>query len=133
MQQELCSSLIFHLGKMNAHMEAFSVYKMLRYGKKTMCKALHEKMLHILIAGRLYKEAYVVVKVLSFHLSPLKKHSRVQLTNHPFRQDNVGLISKPAMNKFAANFMKSGNVNLINDVLKVLHASGNKIKQASNH
>lgn len=28
-----------------------------------MCKALHEKILHILIAGRLFKEAYVVVKV----------------------------------------------------------------------
>lgn len=61
--QDLCSSLIFHLGKMNAQSEAFTVYKMLRYTKRTMCKALHEKILHILIAGRLLKDAYVVVKV----------------------------------------------------------------------
>ena len=61
--QELCSSLIFHLGKIRAHSEAFSVYNMLRYSKRTMCKALHEKILHILVAGRLLKDAYVVVKV----------------------------------------------------------------------
>ncbi|KAG8650242.1 hypothetical protein MANES_07G016500v8 [Manihot esculenta] len=61
-QEELCSSLIFYLGKTKAHAEAFSVYTMLKYGKRTMCKALHEKILHILIAGQLLKEAYVVVK-----------------------------------------------------------------------
>lgn len=54
---------MFHLGKMKAHAEAFSVYNMLRYSRSTMCKALHEKILHILIAGRLLKDAYVVVKV----------------------------------------------------------------------
>jgi hypothetical protein len=61
--QELCSSLIYHLGKIKAQSEAFSVYNMLRFGKRTMCKALHEKILHILIAGMLLKDAYVVVKV----------------------------------------------------------------------
>lgn len=61
--QELCSTLIFHLGKIKAHSEAFSVYNMLRHSKRTMCKALHEKILHILIAGGLLKDAYVVVKV----------------------------------------------------------------------
>ena len=61
--QELCSSLISHLGKIRAHSQAFSVYNMLRYSKRTMCKALHEKILHILVAGRLLKDAYVVVKV----------------------------------------------------------------------
>ena len=61
--QELCSSLIFHLGKMRAHSEALSVYNMLRYSKRSMCKALHEKILHILISGKLLKDAYVVVKV----------------------------------------------------------------------
>ncbi|XP_030552742.2 pentatricopeptide repeat-containing protein At1g10910, chloroplastic isoform X2 [Rhodamnia argentea] len=82
-EEGLCSSLIFQLGKMNAYSEAFSVYNMLRYSKRSMCKALHEKILHILISGRLYKEAYVVVK------------------------DNVGLISKQAVKKFATAFMKS--------------------------
>ncbi|XVF67700.1 hypothetical protein PTKIN_Ptkin10aG0142700 [Pterospermum kingtungense] len=101
----LCSSLIFQLGKMKAHSEAFSVYNMLRYSKRTMCKTLHEKILHILIAGRLLKDAYVVVK------------------------DNAEVITQPAMKKFATAFTKLGNINLINDVLKVIHGSGYKIDQ----
>ncbi|XWS54889.1 hypothetical protein CRYUN_Cryun10bG0128500 [Craigia yunnanensis] len=104
-EEELCSSLIFQLGKMRAHSEAFSVYNMLRYSKRTMCKALHEKILHILIAGRLLKDAYVVVK------------------------DNAELISRLAIKKFATVFMKLGNINLINDVLKVIHGSGCNIDQ----
>ncbi|XVF01132.1 hypothetical protein REPUB_Repub04eG0062000 [Reevesia pubescens] len=104
-EEELCSFLIFQLGKMKAHSEAFSVYNMLRYSKRTMCKALHEKILHILIAGQLLKDAYVVVK------------------------DNAKLISQPAIKKFATAFMKLGNINLINDVLKVIHGSGYKIDQ----
>lgn len=55
--------MLFHLGKIKAHSEAFSVYSMLKYSKRTMCKAFHEKILHILIAGKLLKDAYVVVKV----------------------------------------------------------------------
>lgn len=66
--QELCSSLISALGKIRAYSEAFSVYNILKYSKRTMCKALHEKILHILVAGRLLKDAYVVVKVLSKYL-----------------------------------------------------------------
>ncbi|XP_050256740.1 pentatricopeptide repeat-containing protein At1g10910, chloroplastic isoform X1 [Quercus robur] len=104
-EEELCSTLIFHLGKIKAHSEAFSVYNMLRHSKRTMCKALHEKILHILIAGGLLKDAYVVVK------------------------DNAGLISKPAVKKFATAFLKSGNINLINDVIKAIHGSGHKIDQ----
>ncbi|KAF3969533.1 hypothetical protein CMV_006687 [Castanea mollissima] len=104
-EEELCSTLIFHLGKIKAHSEAFSVYNMLRHSKRTMCKALHEKILHILIAGGLLKDAYVVVK------------------------DNAGLISKPAIKKFATAFLKSGNINLINDVIKAIHGSGHKIDQ----
>ncbi|XP_060964504.1 pentatricopeptide repeat-containing protein At1g10910, chloroplastic [Cannabis sativa] len=105
LDEELCSTLIFHLGKMKAHADAFSVYNMLRYGKTTMCKALHEKILHVLIAGRLLKDAYVVVK------------------------DNGELISPPAMKKFATIFMKSGNIDSINDVLKVIHGFGCKIDE----
>ncbi|XP_022762316.1 pentatricopeptide repeat-containing protein At1g10910, chloroplastic isoform X2 [Durio zibethinus] len=104
-EEGLCSSLIFQLGKMKAHSEAFSVYNMLRYSKRTMCKAIHEKILHILIAGQLLKDAYVVVK------------------------DNAALISQPAIKKFATAFMKWGNINFINDVLKVIHGSGYKIDQ----
>lgn len=105
LEEELCSSLMFHLGKMKAHVEAFSVYNMLRYSKGTMCKALHEKILHILIAGRLLKDAYVVVK------------------------DNGELISAPSMKKFATIFLKSGNINSMNDVLKMIHGFGCKIDQ----
>ncbi|KAF3435174.1 hypothetical protein FNV43_RR22261 [Rhamnella rubrinervis] len=101
----ICSYLIFNLGQIRACAEAFSVYNMLRYSKRTMCKALHEKILHILIAGRLFKDAYVVVK------------------------DNGKFISKPAIRKFAAAFMKFGNINSINDVLKVIHGFGCKIGQ----
>ncbi|PPD75051.1 hypothetical protein GOBAR_DD28016 [Gossypium barbadense] len=105
LEEELCCSLIFQLGKMKAHSEAFSVYNMLRYSKSTMCKARHEKILHILIAGKLFKDAYVVVK------------------------DNAEHISQPAIKKFASAFMKFGNINLINDVLKVIHGSGYKTDQ----
>lgn len=104
-EEEICSSLIFHLGRMKAHSEAFSVYNMLRYSKRTMCKALHEKILHILIAGQLLKDAYVVLK------------------------DNADVISRPAIKKFATVFVKKGNINLINDVMKVIHGSGYKIDQ----
>lgn len=37
-----------------------------------MCKALHEKILHVLIAGSLLKDAYVVVKVCYVVLTYLK-------------------------------------------------------------
>ncbi|GAA0175579.1 hypothetical protein LIER_28724 [Lithospermum erythrorhizon] len=108
-EEGLCSALIYHLGKTGNHSEAFSVYNILRYNKRTMCRALHEKILHILLAGRLLKEAYVVVK------------------------DNVSLISRPAVKKFAIIFMRAGNINLINDVVKVLHVSGFKIDQQMFH
>ncbi|XP_010475980.1 PREDICTED: pentatricopeptide repeat-containing protein At1g10910, chloroplastic [Camelina sativa] len=105
LEEELCSSLIYHLGKIRAHSEAFSVYNMLRYSKRTICKELHEKILHILIQGNLLKDAYVVVK------------------------DNAKMISQPTLKKFGRAFMISGNINLVNDVLKVLHGSGHKIDQ----
>ncbi|KAK6156972.1 hypothetical protein DH2020_011220 [Rehmannia glutinosa] len=61
--QDLSASLINHLGRTGAHSEAFSVYNMLKYSKRGINKALHEKILHILLAGGLLKDAYVVVKV----------------------------------------------------------------------
>ncbi|KAL6517711.1 hypothetical protein OROMI_033412 [Orobanche minor] len=103
--EDLSSSLINHLGKTGAHLEAYSVYNMLRYSKRIINKALHEKILHILLAGGLLKDAYVVVK------------------------DNAKLISQPAIKKFATSFMRSGNLNLVNDVIKTIHNSGNKIDQ----
>jgi hypothetical protein len=48
-----------------------------------------------------------------------------------FPQDNAGLISKPAVKKFATAFLESGNINLINDVIKAIHGSGCKIDQVS--
>lgn len=108
-EEELCSSLIFHLGKMRAHSEALSVYNMLRYSKRSMCKALHEKILHILISGKLLKDAYVVVK------------------------DNSESISHPAIKKFASAFVRLGNINLVNDVMKAIHATGYRIDQGIFH
>ncbi|TKY45830.1 Pentatricopeptide repeat-containing protein [Spatholobus suberectus] len=70
-----------------------------------MCKSLHERILHTLLAGQLLKDAYVVVK------------------------DNATFISRPATKKFVSEFMKSGNINLINDVLKTLHDCGYKLDQ----
>ncbi|RYR79369.1 hypothetical protein Ahy_A01g004190 [Arachis hypogaea] len=103
--EELCSTLIYHLGRIKAYVEAFSVYNMLKYSKRTMCKATHEKILHILLAGNLLKDAYVVVK------------------------DNATYISRAAIRKFACAFLKSGNINLMNDVMKTLQDSGYKIDQ----
>lgn len=108
-EEELCISLINHLGRTGAHKEAFSVYNMLRYSKRTMCKDLHERILYILVAGDFLKDAYVVVK------------------------DNAGFISKPAIAKFATSFVKSGNINLINDVIKVVHSSGLNLNQELFH
>ncbi|KAL0357150.1 UNVERIFIED_CONTAM: Pentatricopeptide repeat-containing protein, chloroplastic [Sesamum calycinum] len=51
----------------------------------------------------LLKDAYVVVK------------------------DNANLISQTAIKKFATSFMRKGNINLVNDVIKSIHSSGNKI------
>lgn len=48
-------------------------------------------------------------------------------------QDNGELISAPAMKKFANMFLKSGNINSINDVLKVIHGFGCKIDPVNNH
>lgn len=70
-----------------------------------MSKSLHEKILRILIAGGLFKDAYLVVK------------------------DNARLISQAAIRKFATAFMRSGNINLINDVMKAIHSYGYKVDQ----
>ncbi|XP_058073884.1 pentatricopeptide repeat-containing protein At1g10910, chloroplastic isoform X2 [Magnolia sinica] len=106
LDEELCSSLILQLGEAGTTSEAFSVYNMLRYSKRTVCEALHEKMLNILVAGGLLKDAYVVMK------------------------DNAEVISKLSLRKFAVAFMKLGNINLINDVVKALHGSGQRIDEA---
>nr|GEU94082.1 hypothetical protein [Tanacetum cinerariifolium] len=37
--EELCSNLMFQLGKTGAYAEAYTVYNMLRYSKKPMCKS----------------------------------------------------------------------------------------------
>ncbi|KAL3638164.1 hypothetical protein CASFOL_018034 [Castilleja foliolosa] len=103
--QNLGSVLINRLGKTGAHSEAFSVYNMLRYSKRTINKALHEKILNILLAGGLLKDAYVVLK------------------------DNAKFISEPAVKKFITSFMRRGNINLVNDVIKTIHNSGYKIDQ----
>nr|GMD04960.1 pentatricopeptide repeat-containing protein At1g10910, chloroplastic [Ipomoea batatas] len=100
-----CVFLIHHLGKTGANSEAFTVYNMLRYRNRTISKSLHQQILSILIKGRLLKEAYVVFK------------------------ENARLISHFTIKRFANAFFKFGNINLINDVIKDIHASGHKIDQ----
>lgn len=100
-----------------------------------MCKAFHEKILHILIAGKLLKDAYVVVKVCYTFLEINWIHARSVLVLivflKPSSQDNAKFISSAAIKKFAKSFVKLGNINLINDVLKVIHGSGYKIDQVT--
>lgn len=101
-----------------------------------MCKALHEKILHILIAGRLFKEAYVVVKVCHNVFEDYEFaliYIVTDCVNFFYGQDNGDLISKPAIMKFATAYMKFGNINLINDVVKLIHGFGCKIDQVNNH
>ncbi|XP_075486863.1 pentatricopeptide repeat-containing protein At1g10910, chloroplastic isoform X1 [Primulina tabacum] len=99
LDEGLSIALINCLGKVAAHSEAFSVYNMLKYSKRTINKDLHERILHSLLAGGLLKDAYVVVK------------------------DNAKLISQHAIKKFATSFMDKGNINLVNDVIKSLHSN----------
>lgn len=105
LNEELCSEVMVQLGEAGFPSEAFSVYNMLRYSKRTVCKSLHEKVLGILVPAGLLKDAYIVVK------------------------DNAQLISPRFLDKFARSFMVSGNINLINDVMKALNRSGGRISQ----
>ncbi|KAF8671037.1 hypothetical protein HU200_050316 [Digitaria exilis] len=105
LNEELCSHVMVKLGKAGFPSEAFSVYNMLRYSKRTVQKSLHEKALGILVSSELLKDAYIVVK------------------------DNAELISPSSLEKFARSFMVSGNINLINDVMKALNRSGWRISQ----
>ncbi|XP_062213356.1 pentatricopeptide repeat-containing protein At1g10910, chloroplastic [Phragmites australis] len=105
LNEELCSHVMVQLGKAGFPSEAFSVYNMLRYSKRTVHKSLHEKALGILVPAGLLKDAYIVVK------------------------DNAELISPPSLEKFARSFMASGNINLINDVMKALNRSRWRISQ----
>lgn len=105
LNEELCSEVMVQLGEAGFPSEAFSVYNMLRYSKRTVCKSLHEKVLGILVPAGLLKDAYIVVK------------------------DNAQLISPRFLDKFARSFMVSGNINLINDVMKALNRSGWRISQ----
>ncbi|RLM93388.1 pentatricopeptide repeat-containing protein [Panicum miliaceum] len=107
LNEELCSYVMVQLGKAGFPSEAFSVYNMLRYSKRTVRKSLHEKALGILVSAELLKDAYIVVK------------------------DNAELISPSSLEKFARSFMVSGNINLINDVMKALNRSGWRISQTS--
>uniref|UniRef100_A0A0D9YAJ7 Pentacotripeptide-repeat region of PRORP domain-containing protein n=1 Tax=Oryza glumipatula TaxID=40148 RepID=A0A0D9YAJ7_9ORYZ len=105
LNEELCSEIMMQLGEAGFPSEAFSVYNMLRYGKRTVCKSLHEKVLCFLVPAGLLKDAYVVVK------------------------DNSEFISRRSLGNFARSFMASGNINLINDVMKAVHRSGWRISQ----
>lgn len=54
------------LGEAGFPSESFSVYNMMRYSKRTVCKSLHEKVLGILVSAGLLKDAYIVIKVQCF-------------------------------------------------------------------
>ncbi|KAG0486844.1 hypothetical protein HPP92_008939 [Vanilla planifolia] len=72
---------------------------MLRFNRN-VDKSIHETVLNILVGAGLLKDAYVIMK------------------------DNMELISKSSLNKFATSFMKLGNINLINDVIKAFYRGG---------
>ncbi|MQL94867.1 hypothetical protein Taro_027537, partial [Colocasia esculenta] len=108
LDEELCTSLLLHLAQSGAPSEAFSVYNMLRYSKGTLRRSIHEKMLNILVGAKLFKNAYVVMK------------------------DNAEEISVLSLENFGSHFMKSGNINMINDVIKALKHAGCKISQTQN-
>uniref|UniRef100_A0ACD5TQ13 Uncharacterized protein n=1 Tax=Avena sativa TaxID=4498 RepID=A0ACD5TQ13_AVESA len=105
LNEVLCSEVMVQLGEAGFPSEAFSVYCMMRYSKRTVCKSLHEKVLGILVPAGLLKDAYIVIK------------------------DNSDLISPRSLENFAGQFMTSGNINLINDVMKALNHSGWRISQ----
>ncbi|KAG6530739.1 hypothetical protein ZIOFF_004497 [Zingiber officinale] len=79
-----CSPLV-----MGFPSEAFSIYNMLRYSKRTLCKSLHQRMFSILVRAGLLKDAYVVMK------------------------DNSQSLSAKSLEKFAMSFMKSEYFGLI--------------------
>ncbi|XP_020596241.1 pentatricopeptide repeat-containing protein At1g10910, chloroplastic isoform X2 [Phalaenopsis equestris] len=91
------------LAKAGFPSESFSVYNMLRFSSRNVRKSLHETMLNILVEAGHLKDAYVIVK------------------------DNMEMISTRSLEKFAASFMKSGNINLINDVVKAFHCYGHHV------
>ncbi|KAM3330585.1 hypothetical protein ACQJBY_027035 [Aegilops geniculata] len=62
LNEELCSEVMVQLGEAGFPSEAFSVYNMMRYSKRTVCKSLHEKVLGILVPAGLLKDAYIVIK-----------------------------------------------------------------------
>ncbi|KAK1305196.1 Pentatricopeptide repeat-containing protein [Acorus calamus] len=103
LDEELCSSLILQLAHVGESLKAFSVYNMLRYSKRNLSNSLHERMLKILVSAKHLKEAYLVMK------------------------DNAELISGSSLEKFMMSFMKLGNINMINDVVKAFHSSGRRV------
>ncbi|KAK8958199.1 Pentatricopeptide repeat-containing protein [Platanthera guangdongensis] len=103
LNEELCLSLITQLADAGSPSESYSVYNMLRYSNRNVCKSLHETILNILVEAGLMKDAYVVMK------------------------DNMEKISARSLEKFAISFMKSGNINLINDVIKAFHRLGHNV------
>lgn len=128
--QGLSIALINCLGKAGAHAEAFSVYNMLKYGKRTINKSLHERILHSLLAGGLLKDAYVVVKVCNYvgtTFVGISLHVVLHFWAPHIFQDNAKLISQHSIKKFATSFMDKGNINLVNDVIKSLHSNAYKI------
>lgn len=103
--EELCSSVITGLGESGRAEEAFKLYNQLKSDRHTLSKVLHEKILNILVSGRMLKEAYTVMK------------------------DNAKSISKPCLKKFVIAFAEAGNIYIVSDVFKECHSTGCKIEQ----
>ncbi|GJN18643.1 hypothetical protein PR202_gb05824 [Eleusine coracana subsp. coracana] len=98
-------SLLKKMDDSNVSPDNITFNTLIRYSKRIVPKSLHEKALGILVSAGLLKDAYVIVK------------------------DNAELISPRSLEKFAKSFMASGNINLINDVMKALNHSGWRISQ----
>ncbi|KAH9751627.1 pentatricopeptide repeat-containing protein [Citrus sinensis] len=52
---------------------------------------------------------------------------------HQPEEDNSDSISHPDIKKFASAFVRLGNINLVNDVMKAIHATGYRIDQGIFH
>eukprot|EP01018_Ginkgo_biloba_P020986 Gb_14466 [translate_table: standard] len=103
--EHLCSPLISGLGGNGATKEALNIYNQLKLNRAILSKTLHEKMLNILIAGKMLKDAYEVMK------------------------GNAKSISKSSLERFVIAFARTGHINTLIDVFREFHNSGYKIEQ----
>ncbi|KAK9162233.1 hypothetical protein Syun_003135 [Stephania yunnanensis] len=103
LDEEIASVLIVQLGKTGAPSEAFSVYNMLRFSKRTICGRLRKHIVHELCNADLLNQIYCGVT------------------------RNEILSSKPIMRKLCISTLGGGNKRLLNTHLTAGHYSHSKV------